>query len=463
MRAFTATGFWHLPSDPANKVAGTLEYSATKGARVALTGSFAQGLAPLRAEGYPLIHGIVAESPVGKFFTLVDCIQTQARLSIPGFATESLHASQAFAGDHLFDQARPEFTGVRVQFSELGNWVGYPKTLQHEFKKDDGRIVGGDVSYRHPEPISVTLEGAELHIRSDYNISESRANSITLKEEVWVHVAMRSGRRVEQINAAYVRPLQNFLTLAADAPAGVDAFIVLREDLKRPHREIPAQTHVLRQPVFVPDESSAARWPHDMLFTLEDVREGLGDLLMKWMSLHHSAPAFCNIYFSLQEAPPEFIDVKFLWLAQVLSLYFAHRGQAPSVYERLRTEMESLLSKTVPEGERGWAHAALPTEGDLCWGRAVFDAINESQQLMGPLVGSDARAFVDRAVKTRRYLLHRDEALRSTAADGAELHWLIEKLTVLVKVALLRELNLDSPTISRFFNRNRRYMHLKTV
>ena len=105
MTPFEAAGFWHLPSSPLHKVAGILRYSAEDGLRLSLTGTFGEGMSSERkVHNYPVIHGIVNDSPCGRAFTLVGCFRSMLSVRMPGFATEEIRANQAYGGEHFLSE-----------------------------------------------------------------------------------------------------------------------------------------------------------------------------------------------------------------------------------------------------------------------------------------------------------------------------------------------------------------------
>jgi len=462
MKEFEASGYWHLPEEPSNQVVGTLYYSPKEGARLSLTGSFAGESGIVESRSYPLVYGIVTDTPFGKKLTLVDCLQTRRCMSVPGFATEELRTSRAYAGEHLLKESDLSFTGARVRFSQLLNWVG-ATGIKSEMVSEGGKVVGVDISYRRGKEFTIPVQDVELKIGPTFRVDQARLGGISLREEEWIAINGIKGLSADEISKTYVRPLQNLLSLAADTPNAIDDFIAVNADLINPGTEEPAPVHVLWQPVFVVEEPVPWRMPEEMLFTFADVEDFLPDLLDRWFRLRSDADPFSQVYFALQEAPPRYIDARFLSLLQAMALYFCGTADVGGRYRDLTKHVGAAMANLVSDEDRPWLHAIVPNEKDVSFPRSLFNALEKNADIMRPLVSNDIRAFAGRVMDTRNYLLHRDPALQGRAAGGAELLWMIKKLMVLINACLLDEIGFRRDKLIALFNRNRNYLHLKTV
>ena len=114
MRHFEASGLWYPFDDPANAVGGTLKFD-DKGLHLFLLGSFRQGWSAQR-ERYPIIHGVVGQSPYGAFVTLIDNFRTGHQFNTVGATSEKITCNIATVGNcHLPAEAtRFESAGARL-------------------------------------------------------------------------------------------------------------------------------------------------------------------------------------------------------------------------------------------------------------------------------------------------------------------------------------------------------------
>src|SRR4051794_19822411 len=106
MQKFKSTGLWFIPSNPEDRVVGTLENKGQL--QLSLTGSFG-GFAfdPSIGERQPLILGVVEESPSGRFVSLYNSRHSSHTFRMPGFATDRWTPEMAIIGESFLDELAP--------------------------------------------------------------------------------------------------------------------------------------------------------------------------------------------------------------------------------------------------------------------------------------------------------------------------------------------------------------------
>jgi hypothetical protein len=107
--------------------------------------------------------------------------------------------------------------------------------------------------------------------------------------------------------------------------------------------------------------------------------------------------------------------------------------------------------------------SALPWEHELALPWSLLSLIREHIEVMGPLIRDDAEGFVRRVMSAKRYWTTKEPPAEPEVTRSADLHWMVEKLMVLLKAAILSRIGLRKDQMLTFFSRNRKYTHLKTV
>src|SRR5262249_55791688 len=108
-----------------------------------------------------------------------------------------------------------------------------------------------------------------------------------------------------------------------------------------------------------------------------------------------------------------------------------------------------------------WVLDMMPSTSTLHFPWNLLRVTQEHSTFMEPLVHSEPRRFVDQVVATRRYVQQKDTSVLNRSAQGRQLYWLIEKLHVLLRACILRELGIPSHEIDQFFRRNLMYTYLQ--
>ena len=131
------------------------------------------------------------------------------------------------------------------------------------------------------------------------------------------------------------------------------------------------------------------------------------------------------------------------------------------------TSMEQLLNdvtRNVSDTQATPLKALFKSHPIIGAERALIALLETHKNEMIPLVtdkeGRGADAFIRYALNTLSYTMMRERPDGPFAADGAELHWLTERIIFLVKISLLKELEFTSEQVTKILQRNRSFRHL---
>jgi len=460
MSPFETAGFWHTPDMPSRQIAGTLRYSAEEGLRLSLTGSFSEGFAVGGKTGkYPLIHGIVNDSPCGKAFTLVDCFRTGWTVRMPGFATEEIRANRAFVGEDFLSEDDFVFDSVSLEPSALDSWIS---TTGISLTPTDGDAIERGVRYLHPESVSFALNGQTLKIGFGWTQSQSH-RSYSLREKVSLKIEGLGQLSFEEISRQYTYPLQNFFTLATDHPNALSSVVLYNNNLHTTDGERPSPIHHLAKPIYLLKEAQEDLQSDDMLFTYEDIQEYVPGVIKRWFAFADKFRPFCIPFFGLLYAPGTFVEGRFLTLVDSMVLFFCGVDAAHEAMTGALNEATTKIQLCCPDRNQLWLADAMPTSADLELPWSLLKALDVHRDIMAPLVGEDLEGFVDHVLATRKYCRYRDPAFQENAAQAAKLYWLTEKLKLLVKLLILEWLGIPTELVTRLIKRNRLYAHLVSL
>ncbi|MBC6423443.1 MAG: hypothetical protein GDA38_19440 [Hormoscilla sp. SP12CHS1] len=139
MQEIKYEGFWWLPSDSENKVAGDLTFSNYNGIELNIRGSFVNIMdlsmqKEWQSKTYKVILGISEE---GKIITIYDSILEKHVFRFPGYDTQKYRSQILFIGAHFTDPNDILFYKAEVDYSYLSDWanlsVPMPATKSREY------------------------------------------------------------------------------------------------------------------------------------------------------------------------------------------------------------------------------------------------------------------------------------------------------------------------------------------
>ncbi|NES65635.1 MAG: hypothetical protein F6K24_10415, partial [Okeania sp. SIO2D1] len=208
------SGYWWLPSDPDEKIAGTLTYTNDEGIKLQLIGSFLNSYTAGKIPtNIPVILGIVHR----EIITLCNSINSHSRRSSPGFASQEYTSELALIGRHFTNPDELLFNKARVRYSYLYDWADLPLINREPdlINLDWNKERELRFTYTAPEDIEAKTTHGKFSVI--YGCSEAgKCGSIDLKQFVSLMIQPNEELSLKDFRSKFIHPLNNFLTFATD-------------------------------------------------------------------------------------------------------------------------------------------------------------------------------------------------------------------------------------------------------
>ena len=447
MRTMDSTGLWHLPDSPNEEVAGTLRYSSRTGITLSLIGAFRGASHGLEGISYPVIHGVITDSPyVGKrLVTLLRCFRRRGKIEIPGFESEEIRANRAYIGtDHLAGEDLVRFVSVRASYTHLSDWSGLTGFRNFATNREEGNLIA-----RYAPPPAVQLHADDEHrLTLDLDWTASTAyRRFEITERAQLKLTDVAGVKPEDALGDIVFPFGDLLTLAVNRPSPVEDIEFQMERTASDRRG--ESFNVLFQPVYQAADEAATSSP-DMLFTWTSVGTRYPDLVQRWFSVRRQFAVALDLYFGLVYAPPAYLEIKFRLLVSALGLLIADRTPDHTIREALERLRHSLQSP----GTLSWIDM-LPSIDELALPDRVR-ALLASHGDLARVVGPDVGVFLKNLVLVNRRLFTRERP----GEPPPPLHLMVERLAEVVRISILEHLGFAAEDIVAAMTGTRMYQYL---
>ncbi len=459
MDKFESTGYWYLPAKPEHQVVGTLRHDE-EGLRLSVTGGFSEFIiGGFQSEQYPMILGVVDENPGGRFVTLLNSFLLSQTIRMPGINSQVIESQTALVGHSFLSERDLVFTGCRVRFSHLDAWIDQ-SNFSEDFVTEDHHNIEYSARYRKPIRSEFRLGASPLHFAPVFSLSKN-TRSITMKESIYVELEQFEPLDLDGVTHEIIRPVQELISFATDTPNSIAHLEVWHGETDL--REERATFSVFRSQVLDPWEHLNRLDRDDMLFTYRDALDCGFDLFHAWSLFRAKFETFCSVYFGDQSAPLKFLEDKFLRIVHELQLFFRLAGlRAPHAGEVQRW-IDSLPPEPSNPEQRRWLVAVIPDASDLSLPWNLRHALRENAAIVTPLMNKEPDAFVDQVLATQVYIARRDNEEEPATARGEVLYYLIQRLSILLKVCILQKVGCQPEWISRVISQNKHINFLKTV
>lgn len=472
IKEFEETGYWWLPSNPSNRISGTLKCSDKGKLTLELMGSFVDSPGWPQIDDYALVIGWLRDGPV----SLLNCkLTTRDSLYMQEDSplTESQHYVQTgevkvgLFGVGFEKDEEKRFHKVLINYNYLPDWLKIPwidrsspkgRRKTQKAKNKDRQYI---YTYEPPQKLEViTAKGITISIEHGISSGPTLDNSqydFGIKRHVYLEVDLPEEHEIDYWLSEIIFPLQNFISLATNTRNTVISATVFSEHLKGPF----LSSKIIELPIEVvfeidyPDVTS--RFPlldGNMLFSFKDIEQDFGPLIEKWLEFFSLYSVVCKLYFEVIYNSRMVLEQRFLNIAQALETF--HGSNAKFTTEALPKEEHEkrksfFVEKSPPEWE-AWIKGKLE-RNDPPLRQRLKELCEYAQEVMVPLVG-DINAFVGKVVKKRNGFAH---PLSQSVSEAKELEILTRNLIILLQACFLRELGFAPDKCTEIFNRYQTY------
>jgi len=436
-------GYWWLPADEGNKLAGTL--TVTKGdVKLELLGNFGyhplsetetEKVFSLALEERPRIVGISTD---GKAITVEGHQVASNTENFPGIPTSTYSRDVALIGAHFAEDEEIGFDEIAIRASDLNTWTGISGFTTHvgieKHEEKDFLIFSKvDIGFEAPDDIEMPLargERAFIRFNAPSEGIGPGTDHVSVKQEAALHLRFAKRASLNQVFGR-VGQIRNFLSLAVGRPVAILSVTGYQDDFVREKSETPMPIDLLWRIPHNPDPPTRIRQPWEMLFTLPGATPDISRVMRNWFAKQARLKPVFNLFFGSRYHPDLYLDVRFLLHAQALETYDYRRRRKPG-------------NKTLVQ--------------------RISDVLDECKTVSRRIVGAtpaEREAFIQAVKIARNYYTHYNPKLENKVARGAALLLLLVQLRAIIEMSLLRELGFTSRAINEILDRVRRFEEIE--
>lgn len=446
------TGFWWIPSNPANKLAGIFRYSKDNGMNLNLIGSFIdeQTITDVGTK-YPVIFGATNNKEI----TLINCSVTESSFSTSGFSSLKCRVDKVFIGAHLSFPEENLFYKVEVEYTYLTDWIGEIQFSTSNISRE--KYQEYQVTYHIPNAYAFVSKSAclKLNFALDGKTSLFRTN---ISKKITLEIEVENDLKFEEFITRFVYPLQNFLTFVTgklNALERIDVYSRQKNTIFYQNQNISLPIQVIDNQIYHGEERKENFQLSNVLFSFQYVKDKFGEIINKWIENHEHFEATCNLYFGIQYQNQLYLEQKFLSIAQAVESFHRHSLKYKIMVlpkDEHKKKINAILS-SIPEEHKDWLKQKLSFSNEPSLHDRLSELIETVKESIEPLLG-DINSFIKKVKDTRNYLTHYDRSGKKKAIEGLELFWLIQGMSFLLQALFLSELEFSCEDIKIFISKD---------
>ncbi len=412
---FEHKGLWFLPSDNKKKVAGTIRFEVKKGLTLDLIGSFSR-----ESDTKVLIWGILEN---GKYVTLYNNFEIFRSFNVPGLETAKYISNFFLVGAHFESKRDICFNKFSVHYSHLDEWLNISSGFKKiEANPKDYKIV---VEYELPKPIDVQLDGnSKMSVNLVATTPSRKAvqTAITIKQKAFIEFEYKQKVSFDKVLEDSFH-FQNFLTLSLQRSTyhkDVKGQVKIKGTKELHDIQIYFQINHISQ-----DEKELH--PRDILVNYQLIAPKFSTIIKTWFDNKIKLETSTDPFFSSYYNPFIYTTDKFLNLTRSIEAF--HRDYL---------------------GYSGYNSDRF-TE--------VFTRY--SRQFNSTLKIKSKKIFVHKILTCRNNYTHSNPILKGKDTKYLELHYLSERIQLIMTCAYLTELGMTEKEIKSSIANCRRYTHIR--
>ncbi|MBA3898920.1 MAG: hypothetical protein H0X62_01725 [Bacteroidetes bacterium] len=412
---FEHKGLWFLPSDTTTKVAGTIKFEVKKGLTLDLIGSF-----PRKSKTKELIWGILEN---GKNVTLFNNFEISRSLNLPGLEIAKYTSIFLLVGAYFTSKRDIAFNKVSVHYSHLDEWLNINSGFKKiEINPKDYKIL---IEYELPNPIDVLLDSKTrmtVNLVATPPSMKAVQKDVAIKQKAFIDFNYKRKTSFDKVLENTFH-FQNFMTLALQRPTyhkEVNAKIKIKGSKVLHDIQIYFQVNNL------PEEEKELH-PIDILINYKLIAAKFTSVIKSWYDKKNKLETVTDPFFSTYYNPFLYTTDKFLNLARSIEAFHRDNIRRTGTNRQRFTEVFSQFSR----------------------------------QFNPTLKIKSKTKFISTILKYRNDYTHSNPILKSKDKRFLDLHYLSEKIQLIVTCALLSEINLTEKEIKAGINNTSLYTHLR--
>jgi hypothetical protein len=397
----------------------------------------------------PCQFGVILGTSQGRDITLHNCLETSRKVvgAVSSQVYSSFYVETVFVGAHFASREGVKFKRMRIRYSYLDQWTEVSGIHIDPPRNDETEWV---VKYKRPHRI-------EGPILSDYKVFIDFAAELPaftrvqttarIKQHSYIVIEATNGKPFEEYLKIADR-MQNFLTL------GVTKRVhILSLEGSEDGDPVPKMVEVYyRQSAFTReiDQLDAAL----MLFTLADVCKvsSLPAALKNWFEKGDKLEPVCGEYFATLGNPETYLEHEFLSVIRALEVYHRRFVRNNEIDESEHEKRKADILGAAPKEYGNWLEYRLRWSNEPSLPARLEEIFARYWSILEGSI-KDKKSLIDRAVKTRNYMTHYDETLKSDAAQGAMLFQLTQALRLFVEMCLIEEMGFSRDQIDSLYSK----------
>ena len=430
-------GLWYLPSNPEEKLTGTLTIEDNKECELKMAHNF-NGLSGLGINKLPIIHGVLSN---GSKVTLVDSFKSSEQWGFPGFPVSVWRSSLAVIGGHYDSIDELVISEIQTDYTALNFWLNNRPFQIHPLSESNELSM----HYRMPEVIRI--EGSNSNIEFTYktDFSGDQFSEFAVKQTEFVKFSFNKGVLYNEA-LDVVNDFSNFLTLCIGE--SIDSNNYFSKDADGNPITLLFQKR---------EEEHNTIKDHEIIIKFSYIKDSFEECLKAWNTKKELLEPI--IYYFVEAHEKDFhVPTSFLKVVQALEA-FSRRMRNNKIWtDEEFQELITRITSDLQEDDQALVSGAISNEPRL---RKRLQSIFSEVNSIFEIPSNKRSSYINKIVDTRNYYTHFDERLKDRILDVEKMYYVSQYMKFVLRILLLRELGINEELIKQRLMQNHEFLNIK--
>lgn len=447
---------WWLPATPEHPIEGQLIFSPENSTEIVLQGILHDPPYKIPSSFIvPLIYGKLYS---GEFCSVFEAFEASLD---PVKNTSKLIYNKMLVGPKPVESENTTFSYATVEMTGLQEWL-HISGLRQKFPIGDLPEPYIPIEYKQPRELRFRVDTLNATLSFKSSLSQmSKFSKCELSERAWLKIKPKRKQNIFWFNDTIFK-FRILLSLLVGEPMeilSIRLYNKIRTAQSGKVKYVNSKYDYCFQQYG--RKSSKEQDVHRMPFPYHKLRLSFYKLINNWYIKSDQLKSVYELYFGVivnESAPMEFI---FLSLLQAIESYYreTHKNSYMSKkdYKKVKEDLVKAIPTAISESFKEALKSRLQYGYEYSNRKRLTILINKIPASIRELITGNDPQFVDKIVRTRNYIVHRDRSDMKNVLEFRELIVACERLKFLLNYLLLNEMEIPSNLIEEVFLHDPRF------
>lgn len=457
-------GYWWFPDNADKKVTGTLCLNRREGIELRIISS----LQSYFDQTSPEI--ILGESIDGKLITLIDSISVNSQFNPSNFSNDlsacTYRSPVAILGKRHFQTKNDiVFTSADVRFSLLDEWLRQSGFDFNNETNEKGHLIRFNLKYEYPEVTEFNIDSLNIKLKTHYHFNRNHKYlKPDLTQKSFFKLEPDQPQNLDWYDSTF-DSLRKLITITSGFSVSITDIIAYGNECYISDDITTKEEFIIYYKLPNAFIETFNQHPATLLTHPNHLGVELSVVLNNWFEKSEKLKPAILLYDATVSIDLGYSEFRLLNYAQALEALhrrvFAGKYLTDEEYKPVCQTLTDSIPESLEKSHRDSLKGRIKYGHEFSQRKRIKLLLDEVWEDCLDKFIDDKNTFINKVINTRNYLIHYDSASESKAVGGSEIHYIAERLKIILIAHILMQLGIPKENVYRDIKRFANFEYLK--